>query len=143
MSDLFLTWPSPDGTVGGDLQVSTDGDIATVDGFAETIQRIFRRWFSNPRTVNQTNTGFLSPDDPFNPTYGVGLRSTIGKRFSQIVQSTRNAMLGGMRAEPGVSFTPPPSVTFQELNGGFAVAGSFTPAGSNVAHPIPLTPISE
>jgi hypothetical protein len=98
--DIYQLIAAPD--IGGtDLKNNARGDLLTVVGSEETIQRILRRLLTNPG------------DYEWHPTYGAGLLRYIGQPLSdalydQMTADTRSQMY----QESAVSQNPPPQITF-------------------------------
>jgi hypothetical protein len=103
MYDLRLEW-------GTDLGVGSNGDLALVDGSAQTNQRVIRRLLTNPG------------DYIWNLDYGGGLATFVGSttNLPDIEAVIRNQM----SLEPTVPATPAPNVAVQVLDavGGYVVA---------------------
>ena len=90
MTDLALVF-------GNDLTVDATGDISTVDGTEEGVERILRRLLTNQKEYI------------WNPTYGAGLPLFIGEpvNASRIQAVVRRQML----LESIVARDPPPVIT--------------------------------
>ncbi len=103
---------------GVDLGTTLSGDIATVSKQTRTIQRIIRRFLTNP-------TDSDSSDYPWEPTYGVGLGARLGQDLDPrgIQADCRSQML----LEPTVSKNPAPVVTVTPLStGGATISVAYT-----------------
>lgn len=141
--DLFLAWPNPNDNTSGDFQIGPDGDLKTVTGPTETMQRLIRRLLSNPRQRNTSGPGFLPPDDTFHPNYGAAAGRYLGKRavhgFAQLL---RGVVMGVFGAEPGVAQQPPPTVTVTPIAGGFSIAAAYTDAASSQRVALPVQTIT-
>lgn len=90
MTDLALVF-------GNDLTVDATGDLATVDGTEEGVERVLRRLLTN------------QAEYVWNPTYGAGLPQFIGDpvNASRIQAVIRRQML----LEAIVASNPPPVIT--------------------------------
>lgn len=95
MPDFALPW-------GGDLQLSPSGGVELFSGSALTLQRLIRRFLTNPG------------DDIHEPDYGAGLRRFIGKpmheaslaalvREQAMMESTVASVLSVTVSDAGVS----------------------------------------
>jgi phage baseplate assembly protein W len=90
MTDLALVF-------GSDLTVDASGDLATVDGTEEGVERILRRLLTNPAEYI------------WNPSYGAGLPQFLGEpvNTTRIQAVIRRQML----LEAIVARDPPPVIT--------------------------------
>jgi hypothetical protein len=81
---------------GGDLSSSSAGDLMTVSGTVRGEQRVLRRLLTNPG------------DYVFDPTYGAGLPSYIGKTLD--IAKIQALCVSQMLLEDAVAKTPAPVV---------------------------------
>ncbi|MER5029668.1 phage tail protein [Pantoea anthophila] len=97
---------------GGDLDVSSTGDLRTASDSTRTKQRILRRLLTNPG------------DYVFHPEYGAGL----GKKIGEAVRPGEwKALISGqMLLEEAVASHPPPVVKLMRIEGGVSVSVSYT-----------------
>ncbi len=89
MNDIFLEW-------GGDLNVSSSGDLALTTGSAMINQRVCRRLITNPG------------DYLWNLTYGGGLAKFVGSPANSA--SIEAAVMTQLALELAVPATPAPQV---------------------------------
>ena len=89
--------------VGQDLQVGLTGDLAVVDGDAETQQRVLHRLLTSAGTYI------------WQLPYGAGLPALVGSVASQ--QQIAAIIRAQMALEPSVATSPEPQVTL--TSGGF------------------------
>jgi hypothetical protein len=116
---------------GGDLDVSSSGDLASVSGSPALTQRVLRRLL--------TNAG----DYIWSPNYGAGLAAYVGSvsSYGDIMASVRAQML----LEPAVASLPAPTVTVVRTggsgNGTIELTTTFTEAstGSKSAISLPIS----
>ena len=103
MYDVCLEW-------GADLSVGTNGDLALVQGSAQTNQRVIRRLLTNPG------------DYIWNLDYGGGLGTFVGSTAS--LADIEAVIRNQISLEPAVPSTPAPNVAVQVLDavGGYVVA---------------------
>lgn len=143
--DLALTWPNDTDPASGDLQIGPDGDLATVAGPTETMQRVIRLLLSNNRSTNPANpSGFLAADDWKNPDYGLGLRRLVGKAFTPNVLSfLKNTILNALASDPGVQSTPAPTIAVTAQPGGGSAMITFTPTGTAIPTSFPLLDLTQ
>lgn len=96
---------------GNDLGTTPSGDIAVVTKSQRTIQRIIRRFMTNP-------TDSDSSDYPWEPTYGVGLGARLGQDLD--IRGIQADCRSQMLLEAAVSKNPAPVVTVTEIATGGA-----------------------
>lgn len=97
MPDLNLPW-------GGDLSLTTAGDIATVDGDDLGVQRVTRRLLTAPRALL------------FEPEYGAGLPQRVGDPTP--VRTLTGLVRAQIFAEASVAQSPAPQVSINEIPSG-------------------------
>lgn len=97
---------------GTDLAISANGDLLTSDGLAESKQRVLRRLLTNQQ------------DYLWQPTYGAGLPSQIGRPLDEAVISA--LIKSQMYLEADVSHDPEPQVAVQLIPNGISVRISYT-----------------
>lgn len=112
MNDLFHY-------VGGDVGVSSTGDLQPIDGTIRGQQRIIRRLVTNPREV-LPNGDILPPDYIFHPDYGAGLQRKIGDTAD--IPKIRALIRGQILLEDVVAKNPEPQIEVQAINAGLSVS---------------------
>lgn len=112
MSDLNHTF-------GGDLALSTTGDIAKVDGSAMGIQRILRRLLTNPALLDSSGNVSAPGDYIFHPNYGAGLPRMVGDTVN--LAKIRGAIRGQILLESCVARNPEAIIKVTEIPGGVSV----------------------
>lgn len=120
MNDLFHY-------VGGDVGVSSTGDLQPVDGTIRGQQRILRRLLTNPREV-QPNGTILPPDYIHHPEYGAGLPRKIGDTLD--LPKIRALIRGQIFLEDAVARTPEPQIDVQSITSGLSVTIRYVDAVS-------------
>ena len=111
--------------IGQDLQVGPTGDLAVVDGDAETQQRVLHRLLTSAGTYI------------WQLPYGAGLPALVGSVASQ--QQITAIIRAQMAFEPSVAPLPEPQVTL--VSGGvgkISVTINYTSNYSNVAQTLTL-----
>jgi hypothetical protein len=99
---------------GGDLAVSSAGDVATVSGAALGTQRVLRRLLTNPG------------DYIFEPDYGAGIARFVGQAvpIATVVATIRAQIF----LEAAVARNPDPVITVTPIPDGLAVNIRYTDA---------------
>ena len=111
---------------GNDLQVTTNGDLQSVDGVDLSNQRIIRRLLTTPITVSNP------PDYLQNPTYGAGLPTFIGQRNTpEIYNKIKALIISQIYLEPTVSQNPPPEIELSGLTDTLNGTITYTYAATN------------
>lgn len=100
MPDASLIW-------NGAFSLAPDGDLALVDGWQWTAQRLVRRLLTAPGS-------YIT-----HPTYGAGLAAYIGKAVapSKIIALVKAQIF----QEASVARTPPPKIAAQILSDGISI----------------------
>lgn len=98
--------------VGGDVGVSSTGDLGTVNADTRTNQRIVRRLV--------TPKGSLI----FHPTYGAGLPQMIGQTMN--VAAITGEIRSQISMEAGVAQTPEPRISVKPIQDGVSVGIVYT-----------------
>lgn len=107
INDLSHYW-------GGDLGVSSGGDLAPASGTLRGQQRVLRRLLTNPG------------DYLFHPTYGAGLPARVGSTDS--AAEITALIRGQLRLEEAVANTPAPVITVTPIPNGLAAQIQYTDA---------------
>jgi hypothetical protein len=71
-SDIDLPWA-------GDFSLTATGDIATVTGAPKVVERLVRRFLTNPQRTDKVGRVINVPDYLFHPQYGGGARVVVDK----------------------------------------------------------------
>ncbi len=103
---------------GGDLQLSTTGDLGAVSLVERSKQRVIRRLMTNPG------------DYIFHPDYGAGLGRLVGQNVD-LAKATA-LITGQMLLEDSVSQSPAPTVKVTSIPQGMAVQINYTTAPEKV-----------
>ncbi|CAI2428029.1 Uncharacterised protein [Serratia proteamaculans] len=106
--------------IGGDIGVSSDGDLQGVSDTLRGQQRVLRRLLTNPRTPGDAG------DYIFHGDYGAGLPKRVGE-LANIPEIT--ALIRGQIAlEAAVAKSPAPVITVRAITNGIAVSIRYTDA---------------
>ena len=97
---------------GGDISVSSAGDLLRVNGATRSQQRVLRRLLTNPGE-------YLS-----HPTYGGGIAGLVGSNASPTYIAS--LIRGQMMMESSVSKAVPPVIKVTPITGGVQVSISYT-----------------
>jgi hypothetical protein len=103
VSDIGHIW-------GGDIGVTSTGDIAVVSGADRTTQRVLRRLMTAATTAIQS-------DYPWLPTYGIGMGERVG-RVGVDTRELQAIVLGQLSQEQSVATSPAPTVSVTETRNG-------------------------
>jgi phage baseplate assembly protein W len=127
---------------GGDIQMDATGDFQllqdSVDESPATLQRVNQLVMTNPILKSDFGVILALPDDLCNPDYGLGLGRVVGQNVTPaLLDAVQAAYAKALATEPGVSRTPPPSVSVTDLGSGLIqiVVEIATVAGRTVALP--------
>ena len=127
MADLSHCW-------GGDLAVSANGDLLTVDGLGLGQQRILRRLATNPGPAG---------DYLWNPAYGAGLPGQVGGTLN--LPQIKALIRGQVLLEQGIAQTPLPTVNVTPSNSGMVVGIAYAASDGqqvNLAFEITSLPVT-
>ncbi len=108
--------PDIDHTFGGDLTVSANGDLLTVDSVTLSQEMVLRRLLTNPR------------DYIWHPDYGAGLPAMVGKPVD--VAKTKGIILAQMFLEVSVVQDPAPVIDLVPITNGLFVHIKYTEVDS-------------
>ncbi len=106
--------------IGGDIGVSSSGDLQGVSDTLRGQQRVLRRLLTNPRTPEDAG------DYLFHGDYGAGLPKRVGE-LANIPEITA-LIRGQMALEASVAKSPTPVITVRAITGGIAVSLRYTDA---------------
>jgi hypothetical protein len=108
-ADLYFEW-------GQDLQLTAAGDLLLASGWDQVRQRIERRVFTNPATL-QDNGAPIRADYYFHPTYGLGARAHGGDILNNaFIQKMTQLLNQGILVDQGVDTAILPTITSQQLS---------------------------
>jgi hypothetical protein len=127
MADFHCPWQT-------DLSIDSTGDFAAVFGGEEVVQRVVRRFLSNPAGVDLSGQP-LAPTYIFDPSYGGGARRLVDKPITQaVMDQVKRLFIAQAQLEPEVASDPQPIVTVtRTLDGGLQIAATVFLAGGGVA----------
>lgn len=105
----------------GDFVLTQTGDLAlsidTVSAANATQQRIVRLILTNPRLFDSSNNPIATPNDPFNPTWGAGIRALVGQMITPpLISGLQYRISSAILADPGVAASPPPVVSVLQIS---------------------------
>ena len=117
--NLNLAW-------GGDWQLDAGGNLQLITGVNRLQQFIIRRLLTRPQQ-NPVSGLKATPDYLFEPGYGIGAGTLVDlPGTTQFKSSLIQAMLEGIKSEPGVALTPAPQVALSlAANGYLQVTATF------------------
>jgi hypothetical protein len=110
---------------GGDIQVSSTGDLQPVDTTLRGQQRILRRLLTNPSVRNADGT-VEQGDYIWHPEYGAGLPKWIGRLKDEA--KIKALILGQMMLEDAVAKLPEPTIELQDIPDGIFVLINYVDA---------------
>lgn len=127
MADFSLPWET-------DLSADSTGDFASIAGSDEVVQRIVRRFLSNPAGVDLSGQP-LPPSYVFDPSYGGGARRLVDKPITQaVMDQVKRLFVAQAQLEPEVLADPPPVVNVtKNTDGSLQITASVFLAGGAVA----------
>jgi phage baseplate assembly protein W len=102
--------------VGGDLSLTSTGDLTLSSGLTRSQERILRRLMTNPGEYI------------FQPNYGAGLPQFIGQPLT--VAKVRGVIRSQLLLEESVSHTPEPQIDVVAIPDGIAVSIRYTDANT-------------
>lgn len=102
--------------VGADLTVAASGDLATVSGTQEGVQRVLRRLLTNPGAY------------VWHPAYGAGLPAKVGSLAT--ADEIRGLIRQHMSLEPAVAKVPAADIKVDSIPNGVAVQIRYVDAQS-------------
>lgn len=106
--------------IGGDIGVSSSGDLQGITATTRSQQRVLRRLLTNPRSMGD------SGDYLFHGDYGAGLPKRVGD-VANIPEITA-LIRGQMTLELSVASSPAPVITVKAITNGIAVSLRYTDA---------------
>jgi hypothetical protein len=106
--------------MGGDVGVSSSGDLQGITATMRSQQRVLRRLLTNPRAPNDGGDYFFHGD------YGAGLPKRVGD-VANIPEITA-LIRGQMALEVSVAQSPAPVITVRAIPNGIAVSIRYTDA---------------
>ena len=104
---------------GGDLSISSAGDVAQAASLTRSQQRVLRRLLTNPG------------DYVFHPDYGAGLGQYIGQTLN--IPAITAVIRSQIFLEDSVLRTPEPAITVAVISGGLSVHIQYTESDSGVS----------
>jgi hypothetical protein len=109
MHDAWHFW-------GGDLAVSSSGDIYVADQMTTGEQRVLRRLLTNQQLKDSSNQPQASADYIFHPTYGAGLPRMVGMPVD--IAATNAVIVAQMAKEQAVARLPLPVIQVTPFSNG-------------------------
>lgn len=109
MLDLYHYW-------GGDLAISSTGDLALANDTTTGQQRVLRRLLTNPALVDDSGNVTATADYTFHQDYGAGLPRQVGQPAD--IPQVQAVIAAQLLQEAAVSNTPAPIATVTAINDG-------------------------
>lgn len=114
--------------INNDIELSTSGDLQTIDSVVMGQQRILRRLLTVPGTYI------------FHPTYGAGIQLFVGQPLNTPnYQKILGLILTQMQLEESVSKSPSPQISLQIISNGIFVNINYTDAGTSTPQVLTFT----
>lgn len=126
-TDLSCPWQT-------DLSFDATGDFAGVEGSDAFVERIVRRFLSNPAGVDLSGQP-LPPTYAFDPTYGGGARRLVDKPITPaVIEEVRRLFIAQAQLEPEVAADPQPIVdVVQNADGSLQITATVFLTNGTVA----------
>ena len=124
-ADIWLVY-------GANLQFDSRGDLAiatdTPTSPDATNQRLLRLMLTRCRKLLSSLGYYSMPDDVFNPDWGIGLGTYTHQNIINNKLGFETKLLSEVAQDPGVSPTPPPTLTYSNSDGAYYALLSWTGA---------------
>lgn len=105
MADLYLDF-------GTDLNFAPNGDVQLATGSTLTNQRLARRFFTNPQSLDASGNAIAKADYIFHPDYGAGLGRYVESLGNSTTQRQIELLMAGQaRVEAAVAPLPLPTAS--------------------------------